>query len=169
MENENNQQRRHKVYEKTWPRKNLSEIINFLETIYPEGVVGKTLAADLGVTPQSISGLFSNDDMKLSKAESIARSYGYELKLFFPLHQRLEWFTPPPPRHNFPNAGNLSGLVQYVNDSGYSVSYTASKIGKDPNMLFRAFHKGDIKISILNRLLDALGICAIWKFEKIKN
>lgn len=155
---------RHAAHRKRWPGKNLGEVLGFLESIFPEGVSGRTLAEDLGVTPQSVSGLFSKDDMWLSKAEEIARIYGHELRIFFPLRKQYEWFTPPPPRQEFPNAGNLSGLVQYINDSGWTVSHAANVIGRTPTSLFRALNKGDIRISYLNDILDALGICAIWKF-----
>lgn len=158
------EKKKYGAHNKKWPAKNLGEVMGFLENIFPDGVSGKTLAADLGQTPQSISGLFCKDDMHLSKAEEIARIYGYELKIFYPIRKQYDWFTPPPPKNTFPNAGNLEGLVQYVNDAGWSIRFASQRMNKDPNIVWRAFNNGDIKISTLKQMLDALGICAIWKF-----
>lgn len=156
------------VHVKKWPRKNLGEVIDFLERVNPEGVSLQTLADKFGVTRGSISNMFSKDDMKLSKAESIANGYGYELKLFFPRRIHKDGFVPPEPKREFPNAANLSGLVKYIHDSDYSFSWVGEVNGISANVLTRAFEKGDISIRTLKKIIDNLGLCVIWSFEPRK-
>ena len=147
-----------------WPRKNLGEIINFLEQIYPEGISIDVLSKKLGVTKGSVSNMFVHDNMKLSKAEEISRIYGFSLSLFFPKRHYGDDYEPPKTRYDFPNAGNLTGLVRYFQDSGYSLSLVAEKNHISPNVLTRAFRSGDINLKTLNNILDELGLCVIWKF-----
>lgn len=155
------------IYKKSWPRKNLGELVNFLEKMHPEGLALKALSDKIGITQQGLSSLFSRDDTKLSRAEKIAKCYGYTLKLYFPIRTfPIEGITVPPPKKIYRNAGNLSGLVRYINDSNYNIGYVANLIKAYPSLLNHAFESGDIQISKLYQILDALNICAIWKFEK---
>lgn len=155
------------IYNKNWPRKNLGELVRFLEKMHPEGLALKTLSEEIGITQQALSSLFSKDDAKLSRIEQIVRCYGHELKLFFPLRTfPVEGIEIPPPKKTFPNAGNLSGLIRYINDSNYSIKYVAGLIPRYPSLLTRAFETGDILMSNLYQVLDALDICVIWKFVK---
>lgn len=155
------------IYNKSWPKKNLGELVNFLERIHPEGLSLKILSDEIGITPQGLSSLFSRDNAKLSRVEQIVGRYGYELKLFFPVRTfPVEGIEIPPPKRTFPNAGNLAGLVRYINDSNYSIKYVANLIPRYPSLLTRAFETGDILISNLYQILDALGICVLWKFIK---
>jgi len=155
-------------YKKNWPRKNLSEVINFIERVGGEdGSSLASIAEHLGTTKGSVSNVFCHDDMKLSKAEYIARCYGYRLKLLFPLYRQDDDYVPPEPKLSFPNAGNLAGLIKNINDRSFTVSFLASRIGISPNVLYRAFRSGDIALSVLNRCTDYLDIRSTWDFEKI--
>lgn len=155
------------VHVKKWPRKNLGELVNFLESQSPDGLSLQILADKLGVTRGSISNIFCHDNMKLSKAEEIARIFGYELRLFFPERKHLDGYIPAPPKKTYPNAGNLSGFVKYVQDSEYSLTFVAEHNGYGTNVIKRAFESGDISIATLNSIMDNMGLCMIWKFEKI--
>lgn len=155
------------IHVKKWPRKNLGELIDFLEKVNPEGISLHTLAEKFSVTRASISNMFNKDEMKLSKAEEIARLYGHSLTLFFPQRVHKDGFVPPPPKREFPNAGNLTGLVKYIQDSDYSIAWVAEVNGFSPNVLTRAFENGDISIRTLKRINDNLGLCVIWKFEPL--
>ena len=154
------------VYVKSWPRKNLGELLNFLEQMHPEGISLKALSGRLGMTPGAISNLFMRDDMKLSKAETIVRAYGYELKLYFPAKVYAEGIEPPKHGLTFDNAGNLKGLAQYIYDSNWTINFVAHSMGMYATMLSNSIKRGDIFLSKLYNVTDALGICFEWRYEK---
>ena len=155
-----------KAYTKNkWPRKNLGELVNFLEERHPEGLSLSAVAGVLGVKEGAVSNMFSHDDMHLRRVESIAQAYGYTLHLFFPVRE-LGDYEPSKPRVIYDDAGNLAGLVKYIQDSEYSLPFIAEQMKISSNTLRHAFRTGDIMMSTLNQMLDALGICMIWKFEK---
>lgn len=154
------------VYTKSWPRKNLGELLNFLEQMHPEGISLKALSAKLGMTPGAISNIFMRDDMKLSKAESIVRAYGYELKLFFPTRTFPEGITPPQHGKTFDTAGNLQGLARYIYDGNRTINYVAHSMGMYATMLSNSIKKGDIFLSKLYNVTDSMGICFYWKYIK---
>lgn len=156
-----------KAYTKNkWPRKNLGELANFLEEMHPEGLSLSAVAKKLGVQQGAVSNFFRHDDMHLSRIEEIAGIYGYSLHLYFPVRKLEEGYEPRKPRTTFENAGALEGLVKYIQDSEYSIPFIAEQMKISPNTIRNAFRKGDIMVSTLNQMLDALGICMIWKFEK---
>lgn len=157
-----------RVKRKKWPRKNLGELLNFLETFYPDGISLEELAKDIKTTKGSISNMFRRDDMKLSKAEKICDMYGYKLSLFFPVRRWEDGYVPRPPSKAYPNAGNLGGLVKYIQDSEYSMTFVAEKNNMSVTTLTSAFSTGDILLSTLNSVVDTLGICIIWNFYKKK-
>ena len=158
---------RPKTNKKHWPRKNLGNLVNFLEERYPEGLSLTTLSEEFGVTKGSISNMFNKDDIKLSKAEAIARHYGYELKLFFPTKRYPEDYMPPVRiKEEYPNAGNLQGMYNYIRDSGMRLIDAARRCDLTKKILADALCKGDIQISVLNKFLDGFEICVIWKFIK---
>lgn len=157
---------RKKCYKKAWPRKNLGEVVNFLERIHPEGLNLNTLARELNTTEQAVSYIFNKDDMKLSKAQFIAETYGYHISLFFPEKTYPGGLSAPPPKRIFRNAGELTGLAKYISDSNYSISFVSMRAGKTSQMLMNALTTGDIYISNLYVILEALGITVIWKFIK---
>lgn len=159
----------YKVYKKKWPRKNLGHMLNFLEEQYPQGISIYTMSKKFKMTPQAVSNMFVHDDMKLSKAEWIARQFGYELRLFFPKKTYSFEYEPKEPKRTFPNAGNLAGLVQYIYDSNVSPSHVAERINLYSGALNRAFERGDILLSVLNAITDALGIFTFWEFKPNEN
>lgn len=155
------------VKKKRWPRKVLGELANFLEQFYPQGLSLLDIAKDLNTTPQAISNMFRRDNMKLSKAEEIVRAYGYRLELFYPVRVFADGYQPPAPVRLYPNAGNLKGLVKYIQDSEYSVTFVAEQSKLSTSVLTTAFTKGDIQLSTLYDVLDELGIYVTWKWFKI--
>lgn len=158
---------RPEAQKKHWPRKNLGDLVNFLEERHPDGLSLAALSQEFGVTKGSISNMFNKDDIKLSKAESIARHYGYRLTLFFPLKRYPEDYMPPVRiKEEFPNAGNLTGMYIYIRDSGMRLIDAARRCDLTKKVLADALTKGDIQISVLNKFLDGFGICVIWKFDK---
>ena len=161
--------KKNSILKKTWPRKNLGEIVNFLEKIHPEGLSLATLSQEMGITKQEISRKFVKDDMKLSKAEEIARVYGCALNLYFTERERLCDIYKPVKKMDFPNAGNLSGLIKFIYDSNYSVSYACRLADMNYNILLKALKCGDIQISYLYKLSNALGIEILWLFERQKD
>lgn len=158
-----------KAYNKPkWPRKNLGEVVNFLEDRHPDGLSLKAVADTIGAKPESVSNTFRRDDMRLSRAERLAECYGYRLVISYPVRRLDEGYEPAAPRKTYDNAGNLAGLVKYINDSEYGIPFVAEKAGITANTVRHAFTTGDTMISTLNRMLDALGIFAMWKFEKVQ-
>lgn len=155
-----------KVKKKKWPKKNLGELISFIEQFHPGGVSLEVLAGELETTPQGVSNMFRRDDMKLSRAEEIVRLYGYELKIYYPVREFVDGYIPPEPKKHYPKAGNLSGLVKYIQDSEWSFSFVAEQSKLSPSTLTKAFTKGDILLSTLNNVVDSLGIVTVWRYEK---
>ena len=161
------EERKKYVKKKKWPRKVLGELANFLEQFYPEGLSLEDIASDLHTTPQAISNMFRRDNMKLSKAEAIMRAYGYRLELFYPVRVFADGYKPPAPLRLYPNAGNLKGLVKYIQDSEWSVTFVAEQNHMSTSVLTAAFTKGDILLSTLYNVLDTLGMTVTWKWYKI--
>ena len=145
---------------------NLSEILAFLHSLHPEGLAPGVIAQETGLSSHSLSAAFIKDNMHLSRAEYIAKCYGYKLFLVFPKRKLVNGMAPPPRKREFPNAGNLSGLVDYILDSNYSVAYVAGRVGCGRGLLERAFASGDIMISSLKQITEGLGIEVQWVWEK---
>lgn len=161
-----------RINAKHWPRKNLGELLNFLERQHPEGLAIINIANKLGITQQSVSGMFMKDDIKLSRAEEIADAYGYELKLYFPKRESIFGITPPMSllkEKEYPNIGNLAGLYKYLLDSNITLNHISQRIGMSFGVVQRAFSKGDIFISTLYEILKELNIDVYWSFEEKDN
>lgn len=155
------------IKKKKWPRKTLGELVNFLEQCYPEGLSLEKIADDLNTTPQAVSNMFRRDNMKLSKAEAIINAYGYRLELFYPIRVFSDGYKPHEPPRLYPNAGNLKGLVKYIQDSEWSITFVAEQSHMSTSVLTKAFDKGDILLSTLYEVLDSLGMTITWKWFKI--
>ena len=154
---------------KKWPANNLGELITFLDRFYPDGIPLCGVADRLNTTEQAVSNMFRRDDMKLSKAEEIASAYGYTLRLFFKERTYIDGYVPRKPRWEYPDAGNLAGLVKYIQDSEYSIAFVAEKSRMSPLSIRKAFLRGDMMISRIIGIVDNLGIFVSWQFEKNHN
>ena len=153
------------IHKKAWPRKFLNEIISFIEEQHGYEPSLDDISKKTGLSVANISALFMRDDMKLSRAEDIARKYGCELRLFFPLKEYpIEWESHVS-RREFPNAKNLSGLVKYLYDSNITINHMSKRIGRSNMMIMKAFSTGDIFLSNLYQIIDNLNIDVIWIFE----
>lgn len=155
-----------KPYTKNWPRKNLGELIGFIEQQYPDGFSLEMLAERMNTSVQNVSRIFVRDDMKLSKAEEITNIFGYKLVLFFPERERIGLDYSPYRKKEYPNAKNLTGLVKYINDSNISINYMSQRINKANIVLMNAFNRGDIFISTLYDITHNLNIEFMWEFRK---
>ena len=159
------------AYTKKWPAKHLGEMIHFLESQHKDGLNIMNIAEKTGLTPQYVSALFHKDDMKLSRAEKFANDYGYTLKLYFP--QKEFKFGPilisQTKRKEYPNAGNLSGLAKYLADSNITIHRFCKENNMSNSILSTAFKNGDIFVSTLYIIVEALGIDFVWSFEKMNH
>lgn len=150
-----------------WPRRNLSEIIRFLENVTEGKMTLKSLSEKMGTTEQNISNMFLRDDMRLSRAMKIAKLYGYRLTILFPKWK--DYGIPPlTKKQEYPNAGQLQGLIDYT----YNANWTKHKLSQFTKLSYdcinQAFATGDIKLSYLYRIMAELNIDAKWVFEKIE-
>lgn len=155
-----------KPYTKRWPRQNLGEFLNFLDRIYPEGYSLQDLSEVTGMTQQNLSQMFTRDDAKLSKIEDLADKYGYTLRLYYPQKTRLLEGMHNRKERIYANAGNLSGLQKYIQDSNITINHMSDRVGRTFCVISNAFKKGDIKLSALYEILKNLNINVIWNFEK---
>lgn len=151
-----------------WPRQNLKELIAFIEEQHGCEPTLENISERAGLSAANISAYFVRDDMKLSRAEEIVRKYGYELKLFFPLKEYPFGWETHISRKEFPNAGNLTGLVKYIYDSNITINHMRKRIGRSYAMITKAFTTGDIFLSNLYLMTNNLNIDVLWIFEKIE-
>lgn len=154
-------------YTKHWPRKNLGEFLNFLDRIYPKGYSLQDLSNVTGMSKQNLSQMFIRDDAKLSKMEALAESFGYSLTLYYPQKTRFLGSTNEGSQKHYPNAGNLAGLVKYIQDSNISLNHMSVRVGRSYCLIANAFKNGDIKLSALYEILKNLNINVIWNYEPI--
>lgn len=152
-----------------WPARNLEEVVSFLRTQHPgEKGMARAVSERLGVKPPTVSVVFKRDDANLSWAEKVAEAYGYRLRLSFPeikhngavLQDRVAAAV-------YPDAGNLTGLVEYVRQKNQTINRFSQEVGMNYRIIERAFKKGDIKISTLKYIEGRLGIKVIWAWERI--
>lgn len=161
------------AHRKNWEGRNLRELIGFLDALYPEGVSLSTLSAATGTTRQNVSQLFRSDDMRLSEAQRIVGAFGFRIVLYFPIWEQVTGIAPKQKnkerKNPYPNAGQLTGLCEYMLDMNRNISYLAREAGYSYGMIRRAFDTGDIKISSLRRLAEALHMPGfIWRFEPLE-
>ena len=151
---------------KFWPRVILNELISFIEEQHEFVPSLEKISQKTGLTESCISAMFMRDDMKLSKAEYIVRCYGYELKLFFPIRDYPYEWEAHVSRREFPNSGNLSGLVKYLYDSNISLNYMSKRVGRSYLTLVKAFSTGNISLAYLYEITQNLNINVLWIYEK---
>ena len=158
---------RKSAYKKQWPAHVLGQLVLFLKERYPDGISEAKLAKRLGCTQQNICAAFMKDDMKLSKAEEIVRSFGYELQLFFTKKTFIcDGIKAPVHKKSYPNCKNLYGLAEYMLDSNWSIHYLAQRTDCSYEALKDAFASGDIKLSILTKVVESLNIFCLWEYTK---
>lgn len=152
-----------------WPARNLEEVVSFLRSQHPgEKGMARAVSERLGVKPPTVSVVFKRDDANLSWAEKVAEAYGYRLRLLFPeikhigavLQDRVAAAV-------YPDAGNLTGLVEYVRQLNQTINRFSLEVGMNYRVIERAFKKGDIKISTLKNIERRLGIKVIWAWDRI--
>lgn len=156
-----------RTYKKQWPLRNLVHMHSFITRFHPEGLNLKSISEKTGLSQSMISHYFVKDDMPLKKCEEIARTYGYRLTLFFPYSEFLP--QHPETMREYPNAGNLQGLVTYLSQRNITLNHLRLRIHKSPTMMKKALETGNIKLSMLYLVARELKIHIEWEFEKINN
>jgi hypothetical protein len=149
--------------------KNLIDVVTFLRSQHPEkrGIVSAA-SKRLGVTPQDVSAILKRDDAGLAWAERLARAYGYRLCLIYPdFSFRGVALDNHVKRAEYPDAGNLSGLVQYAKCNNLSINSLSHRAGVNYRIIQRAFRKGDIMISYLKHIEKSLGIQIKWIWTSV--
>ena len=150
---------------KRWPRATLGPFVDFLESMHPEGINEDAVGSLIGMSAQSISSMFMKDNARLSRVENIVRCYGMELRLIYiPEKPYLEGNNN---LYNFPNAGNLYGIVEHCNRTNRTLNAIASEVGCKRDTIKHALDKGDIMLDILERITFAVGLRVKWTFLKI--
>lgn len=153
-----------KSYKKIWPNDNLKEVVTFLTERHCGNPSLASVADRLGMNAKGVSRMLCKDDMKLSKAEEIARKYGYRLILHFPPCLYPTGEERPVRDCPYTCAGNLSGLVRYVFQRCLNIETAVSVTGCSRGILIRAFQKGDIMIGTMLRITEALNITVFWEW-----
>lgn len=144
-----------------WPAQHLREVISFISLQHPEGICLSAVSEKIGVSPQAISSLLLRDDTMLSTVEKIAQAYGYTCRLHFPKCQDplCNAFC-----QDTSKAGNLADLFQYAFDRNYSLLSLSKLIGCNRSVLDRAIQTGDIKLSVMNTIVNVLTISVTWEW-----
>lgn len=154
-----------KCKQKRWPCATLGPLVGFLGRMHPEGINEEIISAEIGMPAKPISSMFMKDNTHLSRVERIARSYGCELRLIY-VPERL-YAEVGDKLYDFPNAGNLYGIVEYCNKMSITLNAVASKAGCKRDTIKYALDTGDILLDILERINFSIGLRARWNFEKI--
>lgn len=152
---------------KRWPRTTLGPLVDFLERMHPEGINEDAAGSLIGMSAKSFSSMFMKDNTRLSRVENIARSYGMELCLIY---------IPEKPYsegnnklYDFPNAGNLQGIVEYCNKTNRTLNAIASEVGCKRDTIKHALETGDIMLDILERITFGIGLRIKWSFIETGN
>lgn len=80
------------------------------------------------MSANSLSSMFMKDNARLSKVENIARKYGYELhlKYEYSISNNIEESLV---LYDYPNSGNLYGIVEYCNKMNRTLNAVANTVG----------------------------------------
>lgn len=148
---------------KSWPCGRTGPLVEFLLGIYPEGIPLADLASKLGVSVSVISNAFRVDNMHLSRAEAIAKAYGYELRLIYRYRGQYPSDSVYTPSRN---VGNLSGLEEYCQRMKRTYHFIATNAGFNGRALASAISKGDIMLDRLDTISTCLGLSIDWNFIK---
>lgn len=141
----------------------LESVWDFLVRMHPEGFSVKTIAAELGMSPQSLSAYFRNDNMHLAKAETIAAAYGYRLQLDYCYKGE---YPEGDTAVNIPSScGNLAGLEEHRQRMGWTVNRLATECGCKRDTLAKALQKGDIMLDMLQEIAMGLNLEINWRWE----
>ncbi len=150
-----------------WPRKHLGPLISFIEEQQgTDRLDMQELATRLNVGYRNVSHMLMKDDIQLKKAEEIVRLYGKELHLYYPMKEYPPDYPRPKPHYNTEGMGNLTGLIQYINDTNKTIFTICRDIpSMNEGVMYRAIKNKNIFLSELQKILDHLGIDVIWRFQ----
>lgn len=138
-----------------WPGIHLDFLLEFLRTQYPEGIRVCAVSDRVGVSAPTISVLLHKDEANLSTVEKIFEAYGYTLVLDFRKDTPAGTYRPS----EMPaEAGKLAGLVSILRQLRQTVHSVSLDAGVDDSVVKRLFTQGDVKVSTLQRILEAYGI-----------
>lgn len=157
-----------RVKKKKWPAENLSELVTFLDEMNPNGIAVRDMSRRTGLTQQYISWMMMRDDCKLSTAIRIALDYGYRLEIVAP-EGKKPWEPVKNFKHkDFPNAGPLSGVADFLNTEQINLSEAARRAKISRTGFELALKRGDAMVGTIKRIAAGLGIYLEWKFIKIE-
>ena len=148
---------------KTWPCVHTGPLVEFLLGIYPEGIPLADLSSKLGVSVSVISNSFRVDNMHLSRAEAIAKVYGYDLRLIYRYRGQYPSDSVYTPSRN---VGTIYGIEEYCQRLKRTYHFIATNAGFNGRALASAINKGDIMLDRLNRISTCLGLSIDWVFIK---
>ena len=152
-----------KIRTKKWTGSRTKPLLDFLAGLHPDGLSVSTLAQELQMSIPAISYMFRTDNMHLSRAEYIARVYGYSLHLEY----RYTGVYPPYTEYHPSQHGNLAGIEEYCQRMNRSLYFVANSVGLHRDSLVKALAKGDILLSTLYTITDGLGLQVTWSFIPI--
>lgn len=115
-----------------------------------------------------MSAILKRDDAGLTWSERSARAFGYRLCLIYPdFSFRRVALNNHVKCAEYPDAGNLSGLVHYAKCNNLSINSLSHRAGVNYRIIERAFRKGDIMISYLQHIEKSLGIQIKWTWTSV--
>lgn len=154
-----------KTRTKKWIGPRTKPLLVFLSGLHPEGLSLSTLSQELKMSIPAVSYMFRTDNMHLSRAEYIARIYGYSLHLEY----RYSGVYPPYTEYHPSTStmSNLSGIDEYCKRMNRSLHFVANSVGLHRDSLAKALAKGDILLSTLYTITDGLGLEVKWSFIPI--
>ena len=138
---------------------NLDFFSSFLKERFPgQQVRYNAVANKIGISPQTLSAVLRRDDAQVSTMIRYFAAFGYSLLLH--CHKDLPPLARPVPISS--QAGPLAEVVHILLSLGATVHSVAQTVGVDHSVIDRMFHKGDVRISVLNRIANTYNISLEW-------
>lgn len=156
-----------RCFSKKWPCQTLRPVSQFLNRMHPEGIHVRTVANKLGMSPQSFSAYFQNDNMHLSKAEAIAAAYGCRLVLEYRYEGEYPDAGGKAEIHVPEEVGNLAGIEEYRQRMGLSIKGLADRCGCNRATITNALRRGDIMLDMLAEITNGLNLNVDWHWTPI--